>query len=355
MGRFLRALTVALCAFTALAGSGSHGAKAADAQYVTARARLAMLHRAQVWVPTDVSTMNLRDGPPGDHSFAPGATVACDYAVHARNGRTPKFHCTLANGKNVKVKYGAGNSEVYGAVIATRLLWALGFGADAQYPVIVVCRGCSRDPWHNPSPAEGTVTFDPAIIEDSFNGKPIETHDSSGWTWDELDRVDASRGGAASAQRDALTLLAVMMQHTDNKAEQQRLVCLDRSWIPGQTCERPFMYLHDVGLTFGKASLLNGDESGVNFGDWAKHHIWKDRDGCVGNLRRSVSGTLGDPEISEAGRAFLADLLVQLTDDQLRDLFTVARVERRSNASVESWVMAFKRTREQIVQHHCPA
>jgi hypothetical protein len=54
----------------------------------------------------------------------------------------------LANGKNVKVKYGAGNSEVYGAVVATRLLWALGFGADAQYPVIVVCRGCSRDLWH---------------------------------------------------------------------------------------------------------------------------------------------------------------------------------------------------------------
>jgi hypothetical protein len=57
-------------------------------------------------------------------------------------------------------------------------------------------------------------------------------------------------------------------------------------------------------------------------------------------------------------------LLVQLTDVQLRDLFEVARVTRRSAdpsdnpdappATVDAWVSVFKLKRTQIVDHHCP-
>jgi hypothetical protein len=83
---------------------------------------------------------------------------------------------------------------------------------------------------------------------------------------------------------------------------------------------------------------------------------------CVADMRKSFTGTLGDPKISEAGRQFLADLLLQLTDRQLRDLFEVARVERRSRdpnhaglrpAKVDEWVTAFERKREEIVNHRC--
>jgi hypothetical protein len=81
-------------------------------------------------------------------------------------------------------------------------------------------------------------------------------------------------------------------------------------------------------------------------------------------MSRSYSGTLGDPKISEAGRAFLAGLLEQLSDQQLHDLFTVARVETRrlkedgsdveSGASADLWVDAFKRKREEILTVRCP-
>ena len=47
-------------------------------------------------------------------------------------------------------------------------------------------------------------------------------------------------------------------------------------------------------------------------------------------MSQSWTGTLGDPRITEGGRKFLADLLVQLTDRQLHDVFEVARVNRRS-------------------------
>jgi hypothetical protein len=89
--------------------------------------------------------------------------------------------------------------------------------------------------------------------------------------------------------------------------------------------------------------------------------IWKDTAACVGNLSKSYTGTLDNPKISEAGRQFLADLLVQLTDRQLHDLFEVARVDRRSRkpdgpeppASVDEWVAAFKHKRDDIVGNRC--
>jgi hypothetical protein len=78
-------------------------------------------------------------------------------------------------------------------------------------------------------------------------------------------------------------------------------------------------------------------------------------------MSKSFGGTLADPKISEAGRQFLADLLVQLTDEQLRDLFEVARVDRRSRkpgstepaATLDEWVTAFKSKREEIVTTRC--
>ncbi len=68
-----------------------------------------------------------------------------------------------------------------------------------------------------------------------------------------------------------------------------------------------------------------------------------------------------NPVISEAGRRFLADLLAQLTDRQLTDLFKVARMPARARAaeqpegdSVREWVAAFKAKRDEIVNHRCP-
>jgi hypothetical protein len=100
----------------------------------------------------------------------------------------------------------------------------------------------------------------------------------------------------------------------------------------------------------------------MNLTEWSRTPVWKSKEGCVGNLPKSFSGTLGDPVISEAGRQFLADLLVQLSDDQLTDLFDVARVRLRPRSpdngrsgfpSTEEWVAAFKDKRGQILDRRC--
>jgi hypothetical protein len=179
-----------------------------------------------------------------------------------------------------------------------------------------------------------------------------------------LDGVDEQQGGAPKAQRDALKLLAVFLQHTDNKAENERLLCLPKGATDAGGCEKPFMMMHDVGLTFGHANFANRDTTGsVNFDEWSTTPIWRDAKACVGHMSQSYTGTLGDPKISEAGRRFLADLLAQLTDRQLTDLFTVARIDRRSRkpgsteppATVDEWVTAFKQKRDTIVASRCPS
>jgi len=88
--------------------------------------------------------------------------------------------------------------------------------------------------------------------------------------------------------------------------------------------------------------------------------VWADATRCIARLDTSITGTLHNPRISEAGRAFLANLLNQLSDAQLHDLFDAARVDLRiidetPPASIDQWVTAFKDKRTQIASVHCPA
>jgi hypothetical protein len=330
----------------------------------TPEARLGAIARAQVWAPTNVGSMDLKAGPKSPNAFRPNETVTCRFVDKKMTGASPKFTCVLTPEDDLKVKYGRENGEVYGEVAATRLLWALGFPADREYPVRVVCLGCPPDPARRREDRRDQVVFDPATIERKMAGRTIETSPDSGWTWPELDLIDEASGGAPRAHRDALKLLAVLLQHTDSKTAQQRLMCVsDQPPDVRQVCLQPVMMVSDLGLTFGHANVFNRNGVGsVNFKDWADTDIWLDPARCIGNLPRSHTGTLENPPIKEGGRAFLANLLTQLSDAQLRDLFEVARFPERVKDSgqgtrgskVEDWVDAFKKKRNQIVNHTCP-
>ena len=325
--------------------------------------RQAILQRAQVWMPTDVATMDLVAGPPGEGAFAPGETVPCVYLARKMTGSTPKFTCRLADGDEVKVKYGGANGEVYGEVLATRLLWALGFGADAMFPVNVVCDGCPAE--FGGIQRQGNESrFDPAVIERKMAGAEWPSKADSGWSWKELDDIAPDRGGAPRAHRDALKLLAVFMQHSDSKPQQQRILCLDQKPRSPETCAQPFLMINDLGLTFGRASRTNSNNmSSVNLEAWRHTPIWKDASRCIGNLPKSLTGTLDNPVISEQGRRFLAGLLGQLTDQQITDLFEVARVQLRLRnpddlssgfPAIDEWTAVFKQKRDEIAKSRCP-
>jgi hypothetical protein len=329
---------------------------------LSAKTRLAAIRRAQVWKAVDVASANLRIGPDGPDAFAPDGTVQCDYREKAMTGRTPKFTCVIPPDDELKVKYGPENGEVYGEVAATRLLWALGFPADRMYPVRVECRGCAPDPHAGRRDARDLVVFQPSAVERKIKGHLMETHPDSGWTWAELDQVNEAAGGAPRAHRDALKLLAVLIQHGDNKASQQRLICASEPLNAErgeEICAEPWMMVQDLGVTFGRSNLFNKNPAGsVNFDNWSSVPVWMDAASCVGNLAPSQSGSLDNPLIGEAGRKFLAGLLVQLSDAQLHDLFDVAHFAQRKTptvraATTEQWVEAFKKKRDQIVNRSC--
>ena len=312
--------------------------------------------------------MNIKVGPAGPGAFAFRAEVECDYLDKELSGRSPKFACLIGGEDEVKVKYGGTNGEVYGEVAASRLLWALGFGADHMYPVRVICRGCPA--------ASGAIVrengdrvFEPAVIERKMPAAEL----SDAWSWKELETIDEKSGGAPRAHRDALKLLAVFLQHTDTKPQQQRLVCLDGPASPAAKapeapgvapCSRPLMMIQDVGVTYGRASTFNDNaKSSTNLSAWSATAVWKENNGrCVGNLPKSFTGTLDEPVISEEGREFLAGLLTQLSDNQIRDLFEVSRVTLRLRApgdarsgfpTLDQWVNAFKQKRAEIVNRRC--
>ena len=208
--------------------------------------------------------------------------------------------------------------------------------------------------------------FNPAAIERKLPGRAMETKEDSGWNWSELEDVGPDAPRSERAHRDALKLLAAFVQHTDNKAANQRLLCPEGQEVGRTGCRHPVMMISDLGLTFGNAGLLNRNEDSVSLSTWALVPVWKDPARCVARLKGSITGNFNDPTIHEAGRAFLAGLLVQLNDAQLRDLFETARVKRRSSdpsgdpdhdgppGTVNEWVKAFKLKRAQIVDQRCP-
>jgi hypothetical protein len=387
--RVKNATTLAAAGLLALTMAGCAAAIQADTgKLLTPQQRLSVLRRAQIWAPTPIPSMDVTRGPDG--GFPPGADVACDYKETTFGGHSPKFGCVIpeppgtdakpekadAAGKPddagkadkpdkpdkdvSKVRYGNDNGEIYAGVATTRLLWALGYGADGLYPVHVICKKC-------PAMTDGIDVdgsherFNVAAIERPFAGHKIEAIGTQdGWAWREIDLVNEAAGGAPRAQRDGLKLLAVLLQHTDNKAEQQRLICRSKGHSRDElvNCADPFMMIHDVGLTFGRANWLNHQDTGsTNFALWSTTPIWKDRAKCMGNLYGSHTGTLHDPVISEEGRAFLSGLLAQLTDAQLHDLFTVAMFDRKPHggAPIDAWVTAFKAKRDEIAATKCPS
>jgi hypothetical protein len=351
------ALWTSACIMPASKQSPLAPGKPRDLEHLTSAERKAALRQARVWQPIDTASLDLFAGPAGEETFAFDQHVTCEYSAPdgGQTGMTPKFDCAWKPDDVVKVKYGRKNGEVYSEVAATRLFWSLGFGADAIYPVKVTCRNCPIEPWYfHTERRVDEKYYDLATIERKLPGKKIEAWGEQGWSFLELDEVDER--AAPRAHRDALKLLMVFVQNSDNKAPQQRLICMPEKLVKNaaghESCTDTFMYVQDLGYSFGKATLLN--RSRVDLATWEKTPIWKDPAQCVGHLKKSLIASLSNPRVSEEGRRFLAARLALLSDRQIHDMFKAARLDRRGD-SLDDWVRVFKKKRAEIANHTCPA
>ena len=301
--------------------------------------------------------------PQGRTPFEPIRTSAADSSVRTVSGLTPKFYCELPGGEQVKVKYGRANAELPAEVASTRLLSALGFGADRMYVVRRIrCAGCPRYPFPALECVQKTglksvclgtidynriVDFDAAVIERKIEGRKIERRPDEGWAWYELNKIDPTRGGSPLPEVDALRLMAVMLAHWDNKAENQRLICPPDAEGGSGSCSRPLAVMQDLGATFGPTK--------VDLNNWRKFRVWTDGATCTVSMKAlPFSGaTFPDWRISDGGRTLLLDWLEQLSDQQLRDLFEGSGLTQFDQVIAEArdtevWVKAFKDKVQQI-------
>ena len=322
--------------------------------------RAALMRRARLRLPDDFQI------PPFDSQSSEG-TLECLYLAKQADGTSAKFDCVLADGRPIKVKYGR-NPEIHAETLATTLMTTLGYPSDRVVIVPRVrCFGCPRYPFATmqllqfvgagtllaPHGFEGGYTdFTWVAVEHRFPAAAIEAPAHTGWAWFEL--RDSS---APTADIGALRLLAVFLAHWDNKADNQRLVCLDavRPEDDGAAdCVEPLAMLQDLGSTFGPSKL--------NVATWSGEPVWKDRARCLVTMRHLPyhGGTFGDVQIPEAGRQQLARRLTALTDSDIREMLLDARVPHFQSGTddtrdLEAWMSAFRSRIGQIADGaRCP-
>lgn len=360
---------------------------------ISAEERKAYIRKADAWVfgsAEEVSNRNMLLGPEHPFFTTPRQAIECEFVEPDRadppGGRTPKFDCMAnINGKQtkLKVKYDTGarwingknsasNMEVYGEVLSTRLLWALGFGADRIYTAQVTCKNCPVDPWTYVRKVtgildqkdsfigfvrgdlvksgqwadRGTYVFDPAVVEIKYAGPKIESGPDSGWAWKEMyeNIEDPAR---QKVYRDALTIVAAFIDHMDNKAEQQRLVCFSKDDVVDGKCQHPFLMVQDPGSSFGSGwAPLSGDIrlNKVDLEKWVKLNLWSDRKSCKVQVHGAPNASFRTTwQVTEESRKFVADLFGRLTKEQIKELFVAAQVDRLSDhISVDDWVEGFQ-------------
>ena len=384
----------------------------ADAQH-----RLRYLATARIWSdPGEITPEMLAAGRPLKlqspvlEAALRGEPLPCDFAKPGRTlgGNTPKFSCVTSDGTTIRVKYSNGsrdgNREIFSAVAAAKLMWALGFVSDPIYPITIDCRNCPSDPMSGAggrARRQYLATFQPQgrrmVMVEGNNA-------DQGWRWGEVDEAIARlpEGELRTRQRmhfDALALLAVFIQHGDRKPEQQRLECrsaLDPSAgaarppkknggaavfferPDGSACSEPVIAVQDIGATFGGAGRITSSETAkMNLKAWTNRPVFQparpsssgEVPECRGDLTvsaRAGEGNGANPRIGEAGRAFLQERLLLLTDAHVRALMATARVEKLSEShewrdpgtgitytGAEAWVAAFKDKVRQITERRC--
>ena len=373
-------------------------------QFFTPKDRQEAIHKAAIYTPKAVAEVDIMAGPAQQKKqfqFHMNDKVTCEFVTPGQEmgGNTPKFLCKITkvesldgqvqelndqiNDDPLKVKFGADNREVYAEIISSRLLWALGFYTDAWYPIRVDCTNCPADP-ETGSGDRGPRTFKEASVVRKLDGhKMYESgKEEEGWSWKEFEELN----GRPTYEKDGLKLMAAFISHSDNKPPQQRLVCdtvtTDSSTNPPTvTCNVSQMVVQDVGATFGSGGLFTDNKTAkVNLHEWSNKPVWKKVGSanagnkqppqCEAVLHKSLTATdgLNDPTISEEGRRFTAGLMCQLSDQQITDMFKLARVAEMpefhnpdgsfkqgetEDVIVQEWVTVFKQKREDIAKGRC--
>jgi len=328
-----------------------------------------LLATARAVLPDEDAETGVVAGPPGapveyDQELGVVPRMVVTYEPSdGSSGWTRKFWARDSNGKKWKVKYVS--DETYTEVAATRIMWRMGYAADRVYPVNeLVCRGCKNDdPWKSMSksmdqPAPGSsILFRTVSIERSIQklvpgGKKVQFFEGQGVDLTELDELIAElfrSDPERAAELDSLKALAFMLQDSDTKADNQRLVAMRLESEEPTTDEynRVVVVFQDVGATFGRGKEnITKIVSKLNYEGWAERMSapWVEPQGLTLKLQRGLHADGGwkNPQISAAGLRFFLERSERLDRRDLVSIFTLARFPEASKVPAQRWAATWE-------------
>jgi hypothetical protein len=284
------------------------------------------------------------------------------------SGTTPKFYCSVAgvvdeNGDLIRYKIkphfkgqipDKRNGEIYGEFLSSRFSKALGFFADDEWVADVTCPDCEKSLTSDFQGASFNP-FQPAAGIELPLGHGIDVkcdHKDSGAIASSLEKL--LKSGGNRAEIDAFKLWLAFIDHGDTKADNQKFSCLDSKKNPDGTrmCKpgQAVYYVADMGSTFGFSSA---SEKKARLAAWkGKEPIKVDGGRC-----HTTAKSVGNTQISEAGRQLLANGLQRLldaekTDNLITRVFRASRNGERDQPP-EAWTAEFVRKARTIIDARC--
>ena len=282
-------------------------------------------------------------------------------------GQSPKFECVFEGGEVLKVKYGS-SPEVHTEVAATRLMHALGAGADRMYLVdtaallrlpgrpapdaaaasrarsrsasesasqIVRGQDADREARRSTSTTRSTSTSRPSPSSDAPRaGRSRRTERPAGAATSSTS-CQPGRGEVPRRARRAAPARGVPQQLGQPRRQPAPAVPRRRRAPGGRRLPRR---RSPTCTTWGRPSATWAEPRASASSTWragGPSPIWKDRAACTVSIEspRFHGATFGEATISERGRQFLAERLRRIGDEQVRDLFEGARFAEYEDAS----------------------
>jgi len=316
----------------------------------------------------DASRGPRRGAPPvGNNGLAKPVNCVANKDESPGAGTTPKFHCSIPgmtddDGNLIRYKIkphfkgqapNKRNGEIYGEFLSSRFSKSLGFFADDEWVADVTCPDCEKSltkgfqgaSWSPFHPAAGIELPLARGIDVNCNDK------DAGSLAETLQKLQQS--GVPRAEIDAFKLWLAFIDHGDTKTDNHKFACL-KSKKNGNTriCEpgEAVFYVSDMGSTFGYSSA---SENKARLEVWRKKDPIKVSGGkCTANAK-----SVGDTNISEAGRKLLAGNLQRLLDAETRNqtitrVFAASRNAERDRPPAE-WAAEFVRKAKMIVDARC--
>jgi hypothetical protein len=310
-----------------------------------------------------------RGAPPVDENgIAKPINCAANKDDTPGAGTTPKFHCSVAgvtdeDGNLIRYKIkphfkgqttDKRNGEIYGEFLSSRFSKALGFFADDEWVADVRCPDCEKSLTKGFQGANFSPFQPAAGIELPLaRGFDVKCNNKDSAPLGEtLQKLLSS--GASRAEIDAFKLWLAFIDHGDTKSDNHKFACLDskknsdntRACKPGEA----IFYVGDMGSTWG---FSRSSENKATLETWRKKNPIE----VSGGRCTTTAKSIGDTNISEAGRKLLADELQRLLDAEKQNktitrVFAASRNAERDRPAAE-WAAEFERKARMIIDARC--